>query len=118
MNQPLKENLSPAEIKTMLEDQSVVLIDVREPQEYAAERIRGALLFPLSTFDAHALPLPSEKPVVFQCGSGKRSATAIALCRDAGIAHTSHMTGGIQAWKNTPFPVIGIDPASGSLFNR
>ena len=50
------ETLDPAEVARQLEDGKVLLIDVREPAEYAAERIPGALLYPLSTFDASKLP--------------------------------------------------------------
>ena len=48
----------------------------REPEEYAAERISGALLYPLSTFDAATLPDDGPRRVVFHCGSGKRSLAA------------------------------------------
>jgi rhodanese-related sulfurtransferase len=108
-------NLSPQDIAAQLRAESIVLIDVREPDEYAAERIHGTLLFPLSTFDPHALPNTGGKPVVFQCGSGVRSAKAIAKCQAAGLPHDSHMEGGIQAWKAARLPTIKIDPATGQL---
>src|SRR5690606_37152457 len=67
--------LSPAEIREALVRREIVLIDVREPTEYAVERIHGALLFPLSTFDPAMLPQDEERQLVFHCGSGRRSAT-------------------------------------------
>lgn len=96
--------LSPAAINEMIQSRSIVLVDVRERQEHAAERIDGALLFPLSNFDPNALPSVVGKEVVFHCGSGKRSAMAVAQCLKRGIAHTAHMTGGIQAWKAAGLP--------------
>ena len=42
----------PEEVRDLLAEGKILLIDVREPMEYAAERIPGALLYPLSTFDA------------------------------------------------------------------
>ncbi len=107
------ENLDPQDVARRLAERSVILIDVREPTEYAAERIHGALLYPLSTFDPLALPDPEDKKIVFQCGSGVRSAKAVARCRDAGLAYNSHMKGGIQAWKAAGLPTIRTDPATG-----
>src|SRR5690606_16583467 len=48
--------MSPQEISGALSRGEIVLIDVREPMEFAAERIHGALLYPLSTFDPADLP--------------------------------------------------------------
>ena len=99
--------LSPAEIQDRLRDRSILLVDVREPNEYAAERIPGAVLFPLSSFDPAALPPPATCDIVFQCGTGKRSAMAVARCLEQGITHTAHLTGGIQAWKAAGLKTIG-----------
>ncbi len=96
----------------------IVLIDVREPPEFAAERIHGALLFPLSTFDAAMLPRDATRPIVLHCGSGKRSATAWAHCVNAGVPVRGHLDGGIGAWKRAGLPVVSIDPSSGAIRDR
>jgi rhodanese-related sulfurtransferase len=102
---------SPETVRKKLQDHSIVLVDVREPQEYAAERIPGALLFPLSSFDPAALPASEACDVVFHCGTGKRSAMAVSLCLQQGVFHNTHMTGGIQAWKQAGLPTLGQDPS-------
>jgi rhodanese-related sulfurtransferase len=107
------KNLTAADVARDLKDSSIVLIDVREPAEYAAERIHGALLFPLSSFDPHALPECGTREIVFQCASGMRSARAVTACQKAGLPHASHLKGGIQAWKAARLPTITIDPATG-----
>lgn len=112
------QEFSPAELRAKLQARSILLVDVREPQEYAAERIHGAVLFPLSTFDPAALPPPSACEIVFQCGSGKRSAMAVARCLQQGIAHTSHLEGGIQSWKSAGLPTVGLDADSGGVIDR
>jgi rhodanese-related sulfurtransferase len=109
---------TPHEIHEALKAGRIVLVDVREPAEYAAERIHGALLFPLSTFDAKMLPQDAAKPLVFHCGSGKRSATAFEHCRHADVAVLAHMGGGIGAWKAAGLPTVSIDPASGAVRDR
>ena len=107
------QELTPQELKAQLDAGNVLLVDVREPHEYEAERIPGALLFPLSTFDAGRLPPDGERRVVFQCGSGKRSAQAAGQRLVAGAARTAHLAGGIGAWKAAGLPLIALDPATG-----
>ncbi|MDE2465951.1 MAG: rhodanese-like domain-containing protein [Alphaproteobacteria bacterium] len=108
-------NLEPSEVARMLAERSVLLVDVREPGEFEAEHIQGALLFPLSSFDPKSLPNPVDLTVVFQCGSGVRSAKAVHACADAGLPFTHHLKGGIQAWKSAGFPTVSLDPATGKV---
>jgi len=98
------QELTPEEVAARMKIGGVELIDVREPGEYDAERIQGAMLFPLSTFDPHALP--KNVDIIFQCGTGKRSAMAVAKAQAAGLSHTAHLTGGIQAWKAAGLPTL------------
>jgi rhodanese-related sulfurtransferase len=102
------ETLEPKEVYRLLHAHSIVLVDVREPAEFASERIAGALLYPLSTFDAAMLPDDGSRRVVFHCGSGKRSLTAAENRLGAGQKHVAHMGGGIAAWKAAGLPVISI----------
>ena len=87
---------------------------MREVNEYAAERIHGALLYPLSTFDPKALPLEGRK-LVLQCGSGKRSLMAAHKLQASGFGHLTHLAGGIQAWKAAGLPTIRIDLRTGRV---
>lgn len=103
---PKLKELSPLEVREGLASGRYLLVDVREAAEHAAERIQGAQLVPLSTFDPAALPDTGGKVVVFQCGSGKRSAMAVEKCRKAGLKHDCHMTGGIGAWKGQGLPTL------------
>ena len=109
---------TPEETEAKLKAGEITLVDVREPREYAAERIPGALLFPLSTFDPHALPVGGPRPVVFHCGSGKRSANAVAACQAAGVAVDTHVAGGLMAWKAAGLATIEIDPATGQVVDK
>ena len=104
------ETLNAADVARLMKAGKVLLIDVREPAEYESERIAGALLYPLSTFDASTLPEDGPRRVVFQCGSGKRSLTAAERRLAAGQAHAAHMGGGIAAWKTAGLPVISGPP--------
>lgn len=111
-------DISPTTLQAMLEEGSVTLIDVREPDEFASARIKGALLAPLSTFDAKSLPHDPARPIVLQCGSGKRSATAASRCAAAGVPIAGHLAGGLGAWMAARLPTLAIDPATGKMTER
>jgi rhodanese-related sulfurtransferase len=83
-----------------------VLIDVREPDEHARERIAGARLVPLSELEAGTQVADLGKTLVFHCNSGNRTAQASELLCRAGGGKAYHLTGGIQAWKRAGLPVV------------
>lgn len=93
-------NLSPEDIADMLDE--IVLVDVREPNEFESERIKGAINMPLSQF--HPADLP-EGHIVLHCAAGVRSARAIEACQLAGVPVSEHMAGGIKAWMAAGLPV-------------
>lgn len=105
---------TPAQLQDALTSGAVLLVDVREPNEYAVERIPGALLYPLSTFDPNAIPGAGHKLVV-HCAGGVRSLRAAQALVEAGHAHVVNLEGGIQAWKAAGLPLIRIDPLSGRI---
>lgn len=107
------KNLSPSEVRDATDGGHCLVIDVREPQEYAAERIPGALNLPLSTFDPTMLRALDPEKVVLQCGSGMRSAKALEACHAAGYPATRHLAGGIGSWKTAGLTTIQINPATG-----
>ncbi|HUI20891.1 MAG TPA: rhodanese-like domain-containing protein [Methylocella sp.] len=95
------ENVYLDELKKGLADGSIVLVDVREPNEFAAGRIPGSVLNPLQKFDPKALPQVPGKRVVLSCRSGRRSLAALALAQQAGRDDVrAHYPGGFQEWAN------------------
>src|SRR3954464_15986267 len=80
---PLIEDVSLDELKQGLAEGSILLVDVREPNEWNAGHIAGATLHPMSTIDPSALPGLFGKRVVLHCRSGNRSAKAPVLARMA-----------------------------------
>lgn len=113
MSDPL--NLSPTDVFKALKANEILLIDVREPMEFAVERIHGALNYPLSTFDPKALPTDGTRKIIFQCGSGKRSRSALDAFLAETRTDTAHLAGGIGAWKAAKLPCVVINPATGQV---
>jgi rhodanese-related sulfurtransferase len=108
------QNVTAAEALAAQQAGTALIIDVREPAEFAAERIAGALNLPLSTFDPTSLlAVVDPQMVIFQCGSGMRSMKAVLACRLSGLAADRHLAGGINAWKTAGLATLQVDPATG-----
>ena len=101
---PSVRNLTPAEVARGLAEGRMVLVDVREPNETAAERFPDAVLLPLSAFDPTAIPASAGREIVFACRSGRRSVTASLAAQKRGFAFGSHLAGGMLAWKAAGLP--------------
>ena len=92
--------------KTLLGRGDAVLIEVREPDEHARERIEGARLAPLSRFDPASLEDERGKIAVFHCNSGNRTAQAADRLLSAGFAEAYQLEGGLQGWKSAGLPGV------------
>ena len=103
---PKTKDLTPQQVKTALAGREILLIDVREPAEFAVEKIAGALNVPLSTLNPADLPDARGKTIVLQCAGGKRSAMAVDQCRKAGQVVETHLAGGLAAWKAAGLPTV------------
>lgn len=97
-------DLTPEEVSRGMAEGRYLLVDVREPNEVAAEAYPGAVVVPLSSFDPKAIPDPGSRQVVFACRSGKRSVTASLAAQAAGLAYDKHLAGGMLAWKAAGLP--------------
>lgn len=86
------------DIRQGLSDGSILLVDVREPHEFAAGHIPGSVSHPLSTFDPAALPEEAGKRLVFSCAAGVRSRHALAATQAAGLPVDAHYAGGFKDW--------------------
>jgi rhodanese-related sulfurtransferase len=98
--------LDPSTAKGWLDQGRAVLIDVREADEHARERIEGAKLAPLSRFDPGAIGGDRGKIAVFHCNSGNRTTLEAARLQGAGFAQAYQLDGGLQGWKRAGLPVI------------
>jgi len=100
---PQVVDLDREDIKQGLQDGSILLVDVREPHEYAAGHIPGAVLHPLSAFDPSSLP--EGKRIVFSCAAGVRSVRALEFAQAAGLDIREHYKGGFKDWISAGEPV-------------
>lgn len=100
------KSLSPSEAVRLINHEKAVLIDVREPAEFAAGHAVGARNVPLSALDgAKGLPTNKAQPIVVLCASGPRASRAAAHLRKAGYTQVHTLAGGTAAWREASLPV-------------
>ena len=105
----MDSDYTPQQVAELLAGGKLQLIDVRQPHEHAAGRIAGGRLVELAEVPAQADTIDRERPLVFYCRSGARSAMATEAFRNAGFdAH--NMAGGLLEWHAAGLP---IEPADG-----
>lgn len=103
--QPRAREIDAHAAKGMIDSGEAILVDVREPDEHARERIPGAQLMPLSAFDPAALSMAGAKKVVIHCRSGRRAMEACARAVLDGRVEAVSLKGGIEGWKAAGLPV-------------
>jgi hydroxyacylglutathione hydrolase/adenylyltransferase/sulfurtransferase len=103
--------LEPEEVRERLGRGEIELVDVREAYEWEAGRIAGARHIELERLAGRADELPRDRPVVFQCRLGARSAMATQAFRAAGW-DAYNMSGGIRRWADRGLP---LEPDGGRV---
>lgn len=103
-------NLSPKQLTEVLRrDTTVIVIDVRTPEEYNQGHLRKSRLIDFYNAEFHAKlqTLPNNKTIVLYCRSGRRSEDAMKFLTSIGYSRVYHLHGGILAWKKERLPVVG-----------
>ncbi len=107
----MDRDVTPEQVDQLLQDQDAQLIDVREDHEWDAGRIAGARHVGLQEVAAQAETIDRERPVVFYCRVGGRSAMAADAFRRAGYEAYS-LDGGLEAWAGAGRP---LEPEDGTV---
>jgi rhodanese-related sulfurtransferase len=85
-------------------DAAPLLVDVREPGEFAQFRATGAVLMPLSVFQLRYVQLPRDRPLMLICASGRRSLAAGQFLVNQGFGAVANVEGGSIAWVRARLP--------------
>jgi rhodanese-related sulfurtransferase len=105
------DDLTPKQAAELLDGGETQLVDVRRPDEYEAGRIAGSLHIELDRLPAEAGALERDRPILFYCRSGSRSAMAAQAFAASGYdAH--NLDGGLEAWVAAGLP---LEPAGGRV---
>ena len=83
-----------------------LLVDVREEDEFAEDRISGAVNLPLSSFDPARLPEIGGRRLVLVCAVGRRSAQAAGILMASGYTEVTHLRGGMLSWDDAEYRTV------------
>lgn len=83
----------------------VVVLDVREQNEWDAGHIPGALFIPMSEIQARMSEVPKDKLVIVQCRSGSRSSQVTDYLQGQGFTNVRNLLGGLNGWQAAGLPV-------------
>ncbi|MBK8051415.1 MAG: rhodanese-like domain-containing protein [Anaerolineales bacterium] len=87
------------------EQPNVVILDVREQDEWDAGHIPGAVHIPMGEVPARIAEIPTDKTVIVQCRSGNRSSQITDFLRGKGMNNVHNLAGGLNAWSAAGLPV-------------
>ena len=98
--------VSAADAVQLINRQKAVLIDVRDPAEFAAGHAVGSRSVPLASLEtSRDLPKNKALPLVVVCPNGARSPRAVAMLRKLGFENAKALSGGLQAWRAANLPI-------------
>ncbi|EIQ82573.1 UNVERIFIED_CONTAM: rhodanese-like domain-containing protein [Streptococcus canis] len=97
---------SPETLRVAIDQGHVLVVDVREPEEYQKGHIPAAINMPLSTFSDHYQELEFEQEIHVICQTGVRSAQAVAFLEEKGFPAIT-VEGGMKAWKGN----LNVEPS-------
>jgi len=100
---PPVPEIDPAELATRSPE--AVILDVREPAEYAAGHVPGAINLPQADLATRLDDLPRDKPLLLICQAGYRSLRSAQFLAQAGFANLASVRGGTAAWQEAGRPV-------------
>lgn len=106
--------ISVDEFEKMNNEGKFILVDVRTPEEFADEHLKGAvnINFKKRTFPDYINAIPKDKPVGVYCHSANRSGKAALIMQSLGFKNIYDLDGGIKAWNEANKPVVKEDNAA------
>jgi len=107
--------LAPGDVAERLRSRRAVLVDIREPNEFARRHVRGALSRPLTAFEQAHLKIEPGLDVIFTCRTGMRTGANCARLAAAVDGQAFVLAGGVDAWAASGLPVVRDDGSPGEV---
>jgi rhodanese-related sulfurtransferase len=101
-------------LKSLMAGGNTLLIDVRQPAEYRAGHIRGAVNIPLRELDDHLDAIPTDKEIVLYCSTGFRSAMGVMALQLQGFSHVRGFPPSLAGWQAAGEAVSGPEAGGGA----
>ena len=105
--EPAKVTQSALLERIQKKDASLIVLDVRSAEEFAAGHVPGAINIPYTHLPARisSMPSPTDKDVVVYCEIGVRAEKAAASLRDNGFTRLMHLDGDMKQWREARRPM-------------
>jgi glyoxylase-like metal-dependent hydrolase (beta-lactamase superfamily II)/rhodanese-related sulfurtransferase len=97
-------DVTAAEAPAWIQHNEATVLDVREPTEYAAGHVPGALSIPQAELALRLDDLPRERNLLVVCEGGVRSARAARFLRQVGFSRVNNLVGGTSGWRHAGLP--------------
>lgn len=99
--------LDSVQAAKLMREQDALVVDVREPHEFAAGRIPDATLIPLRQIAYHidTLKEHDQRPIILSCRTGSRSEMVCRFLRENGFSNIYNLAGGIMGWRLANLPL-------------
>ena len=88
-----------------IESHEAVMLDVREPVEYSAGHLPGAISIPQAELATRLDEVPKDRDLVVACAGGLRSANCTAFLSQQGFSRAISLAGGTDGWRNAGLPI-------------
>jgi rhodanese-related sulfurtransferase len=103
---PTERVTAPMVAEELKSDHPPLVLDIRNPREWAAKHIGGSVNIPLNHFQERINEVPRDRRVAVHCAGGYRSSIAAGLLHQYGITQLIEMAGGLAAWEAAQLPVV------------
>jgi len=102
------QNVSPQQLVNLVNRDGAVVVDVRDPKEFASGHIVSAMNIPQASLAGRLAEIAKfkDKPVAIVCKMGQHSGAAGTLLRKAGFQQVMRLSGGMMEWRNQNLPVV------------
>ncbi len=100
--------ISPQKLKELMDQgESILLVDIRDPEDYDYCHIQGAVNYPKVDFDKYVQQIPKDMMVVLACKYGKKSEQLVTMLRaDKAFTNVAHLAGGLWDWSREIDPKL------------
>jgi rhodanese-related sulfurtransferase len=103
---PTERISAPMVAKELASADPPLLLDVRNPREWATKHIDGSVNIPLNHLQERIAEIPRDRRIAVHCAGGYRSSIAASILHQYGITHFFEMAGGLAAWDAAHLPVV------------
>jgi glyoxylase-like metal-dependent hydrolase (beta-lactamase superfamily II)/rhodanese-related sulfurtransferase len=98
-------DMTTADAPAWLQARGALVVDVREPAEYAAGHVPGAMSIPQAELALHLEDIPRDREILVVCEGGTRSLRCAKFLRQTGFSRVTNLRGGTTAWRKAGLPV-------------